>query len=227
MKKNKGFTLVELLAVIVILAIIMIIAIPAVINTMQTARKKTMVEFAQKVLNRIDEIYAEKTAFGDLRLTAAEETIIVFDIKKDLGLSNTGNFHGMAFLSIRTGLNDFNKEVSLFDNEYYLYYSTFDEKDLDTDCVNPNYYIKTMKESGFTLDNFPYKEMQMYYHLHTIENWFSIGVIDAATGEQKGEINTQNDGSYDSEGNLIAEDNDDDMKLEFIKKYKKGDDIFA
>jgi type IV pilus assembly protein PilA len=44
MKKKKGFTLVELLAVIVILAIIMIIAIPAVLNTMQTARKKSFME---------------------------------------------------------------------------------------------------------------------------------------------------------------------------------------
>ena len=38
MKNKKGFTLVELLAVIVILAIIMIIAIPAVLQTMESAR---------------------------------------------------------------------------------------------------------------------------------------------------------------------------------------------
>ena len=50
-KTNKGFTLVELLAVIVILAIIMIIAIPAVLETMQSARKKTFKEYAMKVTN--------------------------------------------------------------------------------------------------------------------------------------------------------------------------------
>ena len=44
-RNNKGFTLVELLAVIVILAIIMIIAIPSVLATMSTARKKTFEEF--------------------------------------------------------------------------------------------------------------------------------------------------------------------------------------
>lgn len=36
---KKGFTLVELLAVIVVLAIIMIIAIPAVVESMNNAKK--------------------------------------------------------------------------------------------------------------------------------------------------------------------------------------------
>ena len=40
-RNNKGFTLLELLAVIVILAIIMIIAIPAVSNTLEMTRKKS------------------------------------------------------------------------------------------------------------------------------------------------------------------------------------------
>ncbi|UKI28884.1 MAG: type II secretion system GspH family protein [Clostridium sp.] len=37
---KKGFTLVELLAVIVVLAIIMIIAIPAVVESMNNAKKR-------------------------------------------------------------------------------------------------------------------------------------------------------------------------------------------
>ena len=49
MDKRKGFTLVELLAVIVILAIIMIIAIPSVLDTLDTARKKTFIEYVFKV----------------------------------------------------------------------------------------------------------------------------------------------------------------------------------
>ncbi len=97
MKKNKGFTLVELLAVIVILAIIMIIAIPAVINTMQTARKKTMVEFAQKVLNELSKTYVSKMAFESY-IRPAQRTYYVFDIKKDLGMTNTGDFFGLATL---------------------------------------------------------------------------------------------------------------------------------
>jgi len=45
MKKGKinGFTLVELLAVIVILAIIMIIAIPSVLNVTEQAKQKSFI----------------------------------------------------------------------------------------------------------------------------------------------------------------------------------------
>ena len=60
MKKNKGFTLVELLAVIVILAIIMIIAIPAVLNTMETAKRKSMINFAEKIINEVEKTYMAK-----------------------------------------------------------------------------------------------------------------------------------------------------------------------
>ena len=51
MKNKKGFTLVELLAVIVVLAIIMIIAIPQVMDSMNAAKKNSFKIYAQKVLN--------------------------------------------------------------------------------------------------------------------------------------------------------------------------------
>ena len=50
MKKKNGFTLVELLAVIVVLAIIMIIAIPSVLDVMNTARKKAFVMYVDKIV---------------------------------------------------------------------------------------------------------------------------------------------------------------------------------
>ncbi len=52
MKLNKkGFTLVELLAVIVVLAVIMVIAIPTVIDSMNSAKKSSFVMYGQKMLN--------------------------------------------------------------------------------------------------------------------------------------------------------------------------------
>ena len=44
MKKNKGFTLVELLAVIVILAIIALIATPIILNVISDAKKQAALE---------------------------------------------------------------------------------------------------------------------------------------------------------------------------------------
>lgn len=43
LKNNKGFTLVELLAVIVVLAVIILIAMPAVMSAMDKARKNALV----------------------------------------------------------------------------------------------------------------------------------------------------------------------------------------
>ena len=51
MKKQNGFTLVELLAVIVILAIIIILVVPNVLSSMETAKKNAFVIEARKVIN--------------------------------------------------------------------------------------------------------------------------------------------------------------------------------
>ena len=83
MKKKNGFTLVELLAVIVILAIIMIIAIPAVLETMQSARKKTFKEYAMKMTSE-----GQKTYLAD-QLTMNPGNCTLYRIKTDLGLNNT------------------------------------------------------------------------------------------------------------------------------------------
>ena len=63
-KTNKGFTLVELLAVIVILAIIMIIAIPAVLQTMKSARQKTFREYVTKVYTAAQNSYLSESTLG-------------------------------------------------------------------------------------------------------------------------------------------------------------------
>lgn len=51
MKNKKGFTLVELLAVIVILGVIMTIAIPNVVSTLEKNKKETFLEDAKKMIS--------------------------------------------------------------------------------------------------------------------------------------------------------------------------------
>ncbi len=94
---RKGFTLVELLAVIVILAIIMIIAIPSVLETVETARQKTFKEFMQKVYSAGQEKFLVKKEFEGLKRPSGYEYLeYIFDIKEDLGLTNTGGYKGIV-----------------------------------------------------------------------------------------------------------------------------------
>ena len=51
MRNNKGFTLVELLAVIVIMGILMMVAIPSVTRTIENSRKDTFVDIAKSYAN--------------------------------------------------------------------------------------------------------------------------------------------------------------------------------
>ena len=71
---KKGFTLVELLAVIVILGIIMLVAIPAVTGYITGTRKEGFLELAREVTSSI----SEKIANGEYVLDD-NNTIYVFD----------------------------------------------------------------------------------------------------------------------------------------------------
>lgn len=55
MKNNKGFTLVELLAVIVILAVILIIAVPKVIDTIENTRNASFESTAKLIVAKAEE----------------------------------------------------------------------------------------------------------------------------------------------------------------------------
>ena len=57
MKKKKGFTLVELLAVIVILAIILIISVPLIINTINTSRLASFKSSAELLVTEAEKQY--------------------------------------------------------------------------------------------------------------------------------------------------------------------------
>ena len=112
-KTNKGFTLVELLAVIVILAIIMIIAIPAVLETMQSAQKKSFTEYATKVSTEAQKVYLKD------QLESNPGTCALYNIKKDLGLSSTGDYDGYVLVKNE---NDNHKiYVTLKNNDYMIY----------------------------------------------------------------------------------------------------------
>ena len=64
MKKKKGFTLVELLAVIVILAVILVIAVPQIMSTIENARKGTFESTAKLIATSAQRRLLENQTLG-------------------------------------------------------------------------------------------------------------------------------------------------------------------
>ena len=64
MKKRNGFTLVELLAVIVILAIILVIAVPQIMSTIEDATKASIESSAKMVAAQVENQYTVAQTLG-------------------------------------------------------------------------------------------------------------------------------------------------------------------
>ena len=111
---KRGFTLVELLAVIVILAIIMIIAIPAVLNTLDASRRKTFAEYVDKVVNLAE----QKELSNELLSTPSSSDCTIYDITKDIDLSSTGDYKGYVLVKKVNGSKEY--IVVLSDKEFML-----------------------------------------------------------------------------------------------------------
>ena len=76
MKKKNGFTLVELLAVIVILAIILVIAVPQIMNTIKDARKGSFESSAKLIASNAETYWLTKQTLGETSITAPACTSI-------------------------------------------------------------------------------------------------------------------------------------------------------
>jgi type IV pilus assembly protein PilA len=88
MKKGKGFTLVELLAVIVILAIILAIAIPGISNIIGSSKKGAAEANAKMVLKAIEYKMLEDESFDPTDITED-------NIDTELGLDNS-NYESLS-----------------------------------------------------------------------------------------------------------------------------------
>ncbi len=116
MKKNKkkAFTLVELLAVIVILAVVLVIAIPQIMNTIRTSRLKTMEgsakliaskaekEFVENNMNKTDRDYQVINCNEIVKISSDEYSRCLVEVSPDgeayINLKGTknGKFKGMV-----------------------------------------------------------------------------------------------------------------------------------
>lgn len=91
MKKNNGFTLVELIAVITILSLIVLVSVPVIINTINRAEQKEYDKFKQIVVNAAElylernrDLYPHFSEIGDSIDINAETLIKEGYLKSDL-----------------------------------------------------------------------------------------------------------------------------------------------
>ncbi len=103
MKKKmdrKGFTLVELLAVIIVLALIMVLAIPNVLSSANTAQKKTFQMYGEKVLNSAMTLYESQKLLNDVTkktMTIGTKKYPCYTLS-DLGYGEGTGYTGVVYV---------------------------------------------------------------------------------------------------------------------------------
>lgn len=116
MKKlnKKGFTLVELLAVIVVLAIIMVLTVPSVLSSMNSARQSSFLLYAGKMLEAAQGKYQSESL-----LTTPGEC---YDLTYLSGNGST-QYSGYVFVTADTEGN-LTFKLRMYDGNYQIGYTT-------------------------------------------------------------------------------------------------------
>jgi type IV pilus assembly protein PilA len=106
--KNKGFTLVELLAVIVILAIILAIAVPSISNMINSTTRSTLESSAKLVLKGIEYKKMENDSFvpSSINETNVESELNIDD--SNYQSLTVKEINGVTYVTI-VGKNKWNK----------------------------------------------------------------------------------------------------------------------
>ena len=86
MKNNKGFTLVETIAVIIILGVVLSIAVPSITNVVKSTNKNRMISDAETFISEVKE-YVESDTIGN---TPSDNKYKLVDIKTKLSKSPYG-----------------------------------------------------------------------------------------------------------------------------------------
>lgn len=85
MKNNKGFTLVETIAVIIILGVVLSIAVPSITNVVKSTNKNRMISDAETFISEVKE-YVESDTIGN---TPRDNKYTLEDIKGKTKLSKS------------------------------------------------------------------------------------------------------------------------------------------
>ena len=137
-KLLKGFTLVELLAVIVVLGILITISIPAINDSVKKSKKEAFVEYSQSIISK-----SEQTALAKLMgaTSSLEDSCFMFSITEDLGLSETGDYQGWVLYKLETD----KYYITLYNKDYMIINYSFSEGNSSSKEVKEK--IKVYKKS--------------------------------------------------------------------------------
>lgn len=118
MKKlnKKGFTLVELLAVIVVLAIIMVLTLPTIMNSMNSARQSTFLLYASRMLDTAADKYQ-----SDALLNGGKSCYEI----KTLNNETTSKYTGRVLISD----NGNTMKIQMYDDNYQIGFKVKTSKD--------------------------------------------------------------------------------------------------
>ena len=97
-KNKKAFTLVELLAVIVILAVILVIAVPSIMDTIKESRKGALASSAKLIASSAETAYISNQTLG---------------IEKDIECRDISNYTGEDYASCKIKFVDGKAKVTL------------------------------------------------------------------------------------------------------------------
>ena len=133
MKKKKGFTLVELLAVIVILAVILIIAMPKISDVIKNSKDSSLETTAKLIASQAEKKYTENQVLDNsstikcsdvvkINNTDYESCNITFDDKGNAKVSivGKGKFEGMAVCNANKNSATVSSDCST-DAKYFSY----------------------------------------------------------------------------------------------------------
>jgi len=219
MKNNKGFTLVELLAVIVILAIIMIIAIPAVLNTLESARRKTFGEYITKVYDVATKKYLSDELLGN------SSDYVRYDITKDLDLNNTGDYKGYVVITKNT--DSMNVYIGISDKNYHTATKLGDDDSSIVNYINYTFggepiFVSPLEKYNGSSNSFTNGEITDF-NLPSKENKNELKPIYSPTSSEAAELIKQTNFERECKDFIKAAYNDYKSKGLSSATYKYSD----
>ena len=134
MQKKKGFTLVELLAVIVILAVILVIAVPQIMSVIESARKGSIESTAKLIAEGAEREYTNRKILGkDTNIECSDVSsmnsndygtcVITFDNtgKATVKVTGKGKFEGYTCVGNSTNMECTKKDTTPTNASYFSY----------------------------------------------------------------------------------------------------------